>query len=116
MMLRCSINNLPCSSTGCSFRGGINEQCHLKNFFNMRMEFRDHADIPITVNKPEQKSDMKEEQFMNLNTGDIIKHKSSESTYVVTANYGSRVTAVRTVDLTNPNEWELVLSAKHVKP
>jgi len=55
-------------------------------------------------------------ELVNLTTGDIIKHKSADNTleswmknsYVVTANYGSRVTAVRTVDITNPGEWDLI--------
>jgi len=36
-----------------------------------------------------------------LKTGDIIRGKSSGLSYVVIANYGDRVTAVRTVDVTN---------------
>lgn len=31
MILKCPIDNLPCNSTGCSFCGGWNEQCHRKN-------------------------------------------------------------------------------------
>lgn len=40
-----------------------------------------------------------------LQRGDIVRHRSSGDSMVVTANYGNRVTAVRTVDITNPTEW-----------
>jgi hypothetical protein len=51
---------------------------------------------------------MTPEEFKNLNTGDIVRSKLSSEALVVTANYGSRVTAVRSADLTNPSEWELI--------
>ena len=63
---------------------------------------------------------MNEMDFLTLNTGDIVKHKLSGDTfedwkknsYVVTANYGGRITAVRTVDITNPGEWDLIAKAE----
>ncbi len=58
---------------------------------------------------------MTKEDLKNLNTGDIVKHKSINEPIVVTANYGRRVTAVQTHDLTNPDEWELVLKANYKK-
>jgi hypothetical protein len=48
------------------------------------------------------------DEMRQLQPGDIVRGKGSSQSYVVTANYGSRVTAVRTVDLTNPSEWDLV--------
>lgn len=45
------------------------------------------------------------ERFNQLPRGTIIRHRTSDQTYVVTANYGSRVTAVANVDVTNPSEW-----------
>lgn len=46
-----------------------------------------------------------------LKVGDIIKHKGTfRDPYVIMANYGDRATAVRTVDVTNPIEWELFIS------
>jgi hypothetical protein len=48
------------------------------------------------------------DEMHQLQPGDIVRGNGSSQSYVVTANYGSRVTAVRTVDLTNPNEWDLV--------
>lgn len=55
---------------------------------------------------------MTKEQFQALERGDILRNKSSKSSYVVDANYGNRVSAVKTVDITNPDEWELVQRAK----
>jgi hypothetical protein len=43
-----------------------------------------------------------------LKPGDLVRHKSSSSAAIVHANYGTRVTAVRTFDLTNPREWDQV--------
>lgn len=53
---------------------------------------------------------MTREQFELLKRGDIVRGKLSEQAYVVNACYGDRVTAVTTVDITNPPEWELVVS------
>jgi hypothetical protein len=43
-----------------------------------------------------------------LKTGDVIRHKTSQKSYLVTDCFGSRATAVRTVDITNPGEWEVM--------
>jgi len=52
---------------------------------------------------------MNKEQFNKLDTGDIVKHKFTDGKpFIVTSNYGNRVTAVQSVDLTNHVEWELV--------
>lgn len=49
-------------------------------------------------------------RLSQLKTGDIIRnHMTGGKSYVITANYGNRVTAVCTVDVTNPDEWERVL-------
>jgi hypothetical protein len=52
---------------------------------------------------------MTPEQFHALQPGDIVRGIRSGEAYVVLANYGSRITAVRAVDMTNPDEWKLVL-------
>lgn len=52
---------------------------------------------------------MKYTEFLKLSPGDIVRGKLSERTFVVTANYGGRVTAVDSVDITNPNEWDLLV-------
>lgn len=48
---------------------------------------------------------MDHKEFESLEVGDIVRHAEGSDGYVVTGNYGDRVTAVRTVDLTNPSEW-----------
>lgn len=40
--------------------------------------------------------------------GTIIRGKSTGNVFVVTANYGTRATAVMTQDICNPNEWEAI--------
>lgn len=46
-------------------------------------------------------------KLKELKTGDIVRHKGKGEAYVVTSNFGDRVTAVRTVDITNAPEWVL---------
>lgn len=46
------------------------------------------------------------ESISVLKVGDIIRHKSGGKAFVVTGNYGHHVTAVASVDVTNPHEWE----------
>jgi len=48
------------------------------------------------------------EHMHTLIAGDCVRHKASGVSYIVTANYGERVTAVRTADITHPDEWEIV--------
>lgn len=47
-------------------------------------------------------------EMNQLRPGDIVKHCHSHNRYVVTGNYGGRVTAVCSVDITNPTEWEVL--------
>ncbi len=58
---------------------------------------------------------MDNQEFRRLNVGDTIKHKLGSVQYVVTGNYGGRVTAVKSVDVTNPDEWELVIKVQSRK-
>jgi hypothetical protein len=51
---------------------------------------------------------MRQDQLKALRPGDIVQGKTSMEIFIVTANYGDRVTAVKTVDITNPIEWMLV--------
>ncbi len=51
---------------------------------------------------------MNKEELNKLERGNIVRSKANGTSYVVTGNYGGRVTAVRTADLTNPSEWELL--------
>jgi hypothetical protein len=67
----------------------------------------------------EKKRNMTKEEFENLEPGDLVRHVMSDqysSTYVVTSNYGgSHIIAVKTVDISDPNEWELVLKRSIVE-
>jgi hypothetical protein len=56
---------------------------------------------------------MTKEEFNSLQEGDIVRHEDSSSAVMVTGNYGGRVTAVRTYDLTHPPEWKLIFKANH---
>ena len=55
---------------------------------------------------------MTQEEFDNLDRGDVVCHVGSTQSFVVDANYGNHVIAVRAVDLTNPPEWELRAKAR----
>lgn len=60
---------------------------------------------------PEDKKILSFRPFMyikDLDVGDIIRSKSTGTVYVITANYHSRAIAVRTIDVTNPAEWEVL--------
>jgi hypothetical protein len=43
-----------------------------------------------------------------LQTGDIVRGKVNHQTYTVVANFGTRATAVRVADITNPIEWQVL--------
>jgi hypothetical protein len=48
-----------------------------------------------------------------LSYGDSVRHVNHEKgiltcIYIVTGNFGDRATAVDTVDITNPSEWEVL--------
>lgn len=51
---------------------------------------------------------MNQDQLKALRPGNIVRHVGGGKSYVVTGNYGDHVTAVRSVDLANPSEWEVV--------
>lgn len=55
---------------------------------------------------------MKEEDFKKLQIGDIVKGQFSGEIFVVTGNYGSHITAVKSVDMTHPQDWELIRKAE----
>jgi len=47
-------------------------------------------------------------QLKALQPGDLVRHKEDRRVYIVHGNYGDRVTAACTVDLTNSAEWDRV--------
>ena len=52
---------------------------------------------------------MTKEEFEALQPGDIVRGKSSFMSFIVTETFKDRgVTAVRTIELTNPLEWDLI--------
>ncbi len=55
---------------------------------------------------------MTDEEMRNLQRGDLIRHKYDRGVYVVTGTYGGRVTAVRSVDITNSIEWDVIARPK----
>jgi hypothetical protein len=57
---------------------------------------------------------MTKEEMGKLGRGDLVRHKTCEAAIVVVMdNYGDRVTAVQTVDITNENEWDLIKKANY---
>jgi len=58
---------------------------------------------------------MNKKELKNLKTGDIVRSKLNNISYMIHANYGNRCTAVKTVDITNPTEWNIVFKAIHKK-
>ena len=47
-----------------------------------------------------------------LKPGDIVRNTLSEQGYIVTANYINVVTVVRTANISNAEEWELVFKKR----
>jgi hypothetical protein len=58
---------------------------------------------------------MTKAEFLNLQPGDIVRHLFGEEGLIVTGNYGTHVTAVFTMDITNPEEWTLIQKATEPK-
>lgn len=46
--------------------------------------------------------------IFDLKDGDIVRGKMSKDVFIVTACYGTRVTAVRSQDITHAEEWEVL--------
>ena len=55
---------------------------------------------------------MKPSQMRRLQPGDMIRNINTGSTYVVVCNHGTRITARRTVEITDTSEWEMRFSRK----
>ena len=43
-----------------------------------------------------------------LKPGMTVRHKGSSDAYLIHDCYGNRATGVRTIDITNPVEWEII--------
>ena len=48
---------------------------------------------------------MRRREMKQLAPGDIVRRSGGSPGFVVTANYGERVSALRTVSIANPDEW-----------
>ena len=55
---------------------------------------------------------MSNDEFLRLNTGDIVRGKISDISYVVMTNYRTHVMAIKVADIINPSEWTLVAKAE----
>ena len=90
------------------FRGAIEEQTEfrLRNLEGRMARCERRGEI----NTDKQKDTPTTEGFdiSSLDRGDVIQNRGSGLTYVVIANYGDRAVAVRTLTVTNPDEWELM--------
>ena len=53
---------------------------------------------------------MKPSQVRKLQAGDMIRNTNTGSTYIVVCNHGTRITARRTIEITDTSEWELRFS------
>ena len=46
-------------------------------------------------------------KLSDFQTGDYIRNKTTNNTYMVLGNYGNFAVAVREVAVMNPSEWEI---------
>ena len=54
---------------------------------------------------------MTDDDFNALVVGDIIRAKGGARAYIVTGHFGSHVIAVRTAEITNPEEWDVIFKS-----
>jgi hypothetical protein len=59
---------------------------------------------------------MTNEEFKHLREGDIVRAKASGISYVICVNYGRHVSAVRTIDITNPEDFDVIEKAAKKGP
>jgi hypothetical protein len=56
---------------------------------------------------------MNKNEFQKLQPGQIIQHKKDHKwAFVVHQNFGERLTAVRTIEVRDPENWEIVTEVK----
>jgi len=51
---------------------------------------------------------MTPEQIKDVMTGDVLRNVGTGHAYVVIANVDGQLVAVRTVTVTNPDEWDII--------
>ena len=59
---------------------------------------------------------MKQKEFDTLAIGDIVRHKHSASSVVITQSFGDTKVAVRTLLVSNPDEWDLMSKHGNIRP
>jgi hypothetical protein len=55
---------------------------------------------------------MTKRELQALRPGDCIQSELTKLNYIVTGHYKDRVTAVQSVDVTNPVEWRVVYKVR----
>jgi hypothetical protein len=58
---------------------------------------------------------MQKEEFAKLQEGDIITNLGSGNAYIITDRTSFGLVAVRTIMVTNPDEWKRILSCGKIK-
>lgn len=64
--------------------------------------------VPISEMTVQHQNDWLPFKFSEIAAGNIVRNKGSKRNYMVTGNYGDRATGVAVVDITNPDEWEVL--------
>ncbi len=59
---------------------------------------------------------MNSEELKTLKPGTHLRSRATGELYMVTGNYGERATAVATVDITQPVEWEIAAWTTQAMP
>lgn len=52
---------------------------------------------------------MNDEQFRALKEGDVVRHKIGSQGFIVTSDYGDSKIITRTLIISNPREWDLIV-------
>lgn len=54
---------------------------------------------------------MTTQEMRLLKCGDVLRHRGNGRRYIVVGNSGGRATAIDAADITNPNEWDIVVKS-----
>lgn len=57
---------------------------------------------------------MTQKEFDNLRRGDIIRHTSDGESYTIEHSLKNSYIGVRTIEITNPDEWILYIPPKKI--
>lgn len=57
---------------------------------------------------------MTKNEFEHLKPGQMVQNKKDNKwAFIVQQNFGTRVTATRTIEINNPEDWDVVTEVKH---